>query len=769
MKRWNVKLLISVSGLLFLPMFGLTDAHAQAAGGSATEDKPPEFPLVDENGVNLGTGKVEQNVTDLSIGSGAAQLTHGLQSRSGVFSVNALHSDSWTGGVVDGPGIVQLYGVGGGGTPGSEVQMGDYPVTFAIQGVGGKFGDGYIDSSNPSVVSHYTGFKDGGTLVSTPLPSGCNTDHPTQPGYYDTSCGSRYTYYDRDGNQYIADWVGQPNTPALQTFGSMREIHYANGKVLKFNYEYKQGAIPGTTYYPWGYLGWWRLRSITSNFGYMLHYEYYDNRPYNQTGNITTQFGSAEYLKSVTAIDTTVDNCAPLAETCTYTRQWPTVNYNVTGSVDGADGNQSPAESGSVGTGNIPGFSAYNITPGQFVYSNPQDWNFYDLSIVNSASETVKFHIKLGSGYNLSDFADCGFQNQTQLINGAYWTYFQACMADDIKSGIFGVISKSGLHTDYTYSFVAGVHKADSSGNTVTYGPYTPNNCPGSEPWPDPWLAPDGQISSVSKGGKVWRYDFCTLSATDDAVAIPSYLSGTKGVRKTVVTAPDGSQKSYIIDNRWGVLIQFIDELGRKTSFGYEDFYEPQRVGIGSATVPFNHQPSLVKHPEGNYETYTYDARGNVTSVTRYPKPGSTDAPIVSFQAGYDASCVNNYVKCNKPNWTRDANGNQTDYAYNAMGFIDTITYPADSAGVRKTKKFIYSDFATADGSLLHLLTSEIEDVTPTSQMTTSYEYDTSNHWYIKSKVVSSGGQSIRTCFKYDNLGNLISQTSPNAGLGVCP
>ncbi|NWP89648.1 hypothetical protein GY985_24880, partial [Escherichia coli] len=59
----------------------------------------------------------------------------------------------------------------------------------------------------------------------------------------------------------------------------------------------------------------------------------------------------------------------------------------------------------------------------------------------------------------------------------------------------------------------------------------------------------------------------------------------------------------------------------------------------------------------------TYDSRGNVTEKRAVAKSGSGLADIVT-PANYDASCTY-AAKCNQPNWTKDAKGNQTDYTYN--------------------------------------------------------------------------------------------------------
>ncbi|MFX9181142.1 hypothetical protein ABTN76_20530, partial [Acinetobacter baumannii] len=57
-----------------------------------------------------------------------------------------------------------------------------------------------------------------------------------------------------------------------------------------------------------------------------------------------------------------------------------------------------------------------------------------------------------------------------------------------------------------------------------------------------------------------------------------------------------------------GLVIRSVDELGRVTT----------------ATNGAYGLPAQVTHPEGNSESYVYDARANVIQTTRTPKPGSS-------------------------------------------------------------------------------------------------------------------------------------------------
>jgi YD repeat-containing protein len=67
---------------------------------------------------------------------------------------------------------------------------------------------------------------------------------------------------------------------------------------------------------------------------------------------------------------------------------------------------------------------------------------------------------------------------------------------------------------------------------------------------------------------------------------------------------------------------------------------------------------------EGNYVTYGYDARGNVTLTTTVAKSGSGLSNIVT-SATYPVTCANQKT-CNKPLTTTDALARVTTYTYNA-------------------------------------------------------------------------------------------------------
>ena len=69
-----------------------------------------------------------------------------------------------------------------------------------------------------------------------------------------------------------------------------------------------------------------RLQSVSSSAGYQLHYKY--GRDDIQ---LPIQADGWKRLVSVTALNTTVDPCDPLAGTCTYSQSWPTATFDSSG------------------------------------------------------------------------------------------------------------------------------------------------------------------------------------------------------------------------------------------------------------------------------------------------------------------------------------------------------------------------------------------------------------------------------------------------------
>lgn len=264
----------------------------------------------------------------------------------------------------------------------------------------------------------------------------------------------------------------------------------------------------------------------------------------------------------------------------------------------------------------------------------------------------------------------------------------------------------------------------------------------------------DGRVSGVTIDGLTWQYAW--------SYAAPNMT--------TTITKPGGAQVVYVTDTTKQRVTSVKDELNRTTLYGSDS-----AARINSVT-----------YPEGNSLDVTYDARGNVIQQTWNPKPGSGEAAI-TVTANYDTSCLV-AVKCNKPNWTRDALNNQTDYVYDPVhGGVVTVTAPADSAGVRPQTRVTYSTrqayFKNAAGSIgasgqsTYLPTAISQCLSGASctgtanERKTTIDYGpqvagTANNLFPVSQTVAAGDNSVSltTSQTFDAFGNVKSIDGPLPG-----
>ena len=200
-------------------------------------------------------------------------------------------------------------------------------------------------------------------------------------------------------------------------------------------------------------------------------------------------------------------------------------------------------------------------------------------------------------------------------------------------------------------------------------------------------------------------------------------------------------------------LSSVVDPLNRTTSYTWD-------MAVGKLKT--------ITKPGGEVLTASYDARGNELSTTTTPAGGGSPQIVRRI---FPSSCTAATQRsCNKPTAIIDPRGNETDYQWSDVhGGLLTETLPADAAGFRSTNTYSYTAYTGIDGATFYLLTAKTETIDATHSRTTSYEYDVSDHWERKGEVVDVGGLALRTCFKHDPIGNLISKTAPRGGLTSCP
>ncbi len=209
-------------------------------------------------------------------------------------------------------------------------------------------------------------------------------------------------------------------------------------------------------------------------------------------------------------------------------------------------------------------------------------------------------------------------------------------------------------------------------------------------------------------------------------------------------------------------------------------------------TGQFDDKLATVTSPDDNSVEYSYDSRGNRTETRIKAKPGSGLADIVTT-ATYPATCTHQKT-CNKPTSVTDAEGNTTTFTYDAAhGGVLTEQGPSVGGVVPATKYYyvqreawLKSGSGYAKSGVPTWLLSETRACRTTSMnlangtcaggtadlVRTTYDYGPDsgpNNLWLRGTAAIADGQTLRTCFSYDDLGRRVSETQPKAGLTSCP
>ena len=227
-----------------------------------------------------------------------------------------------------------------------------------------------------------------------------------------------------------------------------------------------------------------------------------------------------------------------------------------------------------------------------------------------------------------------------------------------------------------------------------------------------------------------------------------------------------------------------IDELGRVTTNNY---CSPASIAPDCVVFPLQSRTG----PEGDRTEFLYDTARNITQIRKVAKTSSGLATLIESRT-YDCTSI---VICAKPNSITDPKGNTTNYTYDSVhGGLLTSMQPAPVAGAARPLAVTlwaqrYAWIKNGSGVLVQAATpvwvistetqcqtaagSSLPVCDAAAQQTlTTYEYGatgTGQSLLLKGKAVSSAGVTLRTCFSYDSLARKISETQPNANLGVCP
>ncbi len=406
-----------------------------------------------------------------------------------------------------------------------------------------------------------------------------------------------------------------------------------------------------------------------------------------------------------------------------------------------------------------------------------------------------------------------------------------------------GVPTSAVTNTGYAFKFSSGGNNGTIYAvNMLAHGCATIDSCSASDSQisalgnpPSTFIGPDSTFPSsyeiTDRAGKKWEYQIRAKFDYEDASTHelvhgprvlkafqdPSgyYFRTTWAVRGGLATFVDprgtfvysGQSPYEDADNTWhgttkdpsgaeiyeafmnsrdGLGMDYWDGLGRETSYAVYEGNHGYSPATSLPIAPYSELQSIT-YPEGDYVIYTYDVRDNVTSAVRTGKPGSGLSQ--SFTASYPATCTNP-VTCNKPAWTRDAKGNETDYTYDPThGGVLTVTLPADANSLRRKTFNTYTSFNTGDGLIYRLTRSETcgltatqlssltacpsattePPATPTSVTVTDYGTSTTAPYTYKSfqpysvTLTDKGLTPLvaTTTYTYDVLGDVVAVDGP--------
>ncbi len=320
------------------------------------------------------------------------------------------------------------------------------------------------------------------------------------------------------------------------------------------------------------------------------------------------------------------------------------------------------------------------------------------------------------------------------------------------------------------------------------------SDCQTTLPWPSAsyTAAPiNGTQQVTDSAGLVWTFTYAsgrmTAITRPGASAPTTTISYDPQSRVTSVTR-DGVTKTYT----WSTVAGDTVVATTGGPGGAGSTVSDPAVGRPDTVVNaagqdverlYDNDDRLLREtaPEGNYVAYERDARGNTKKVTLGPKPGTVLA-VIEETADFAVTCTNP-ATCNKPNFTIDARGNRTDFAYNqTSGELTRVQLPApDATQPRPQVDYTYTNLtaqvrdasgalvlaATAQPKLTQLTSCATAAICPGSADETkvTIAYNTPNLQPTAVTVAAGDGSlSATTTYAYDARDNLSVVDGPEAG-----
>ena len=289
--------------------------------------------------------------------------------------------------------------------------------------------------------------------------------------------------------------------------------------------------------------------------------------------------------------------------------------------------------------------------------------------------------------------------------------------------------------------------------------------------------SPTGVTKTITKSGSH------VIKVQVDNTDWDYLYSATATTQTTTVTDVNGNTRVLVYNITDRQVVSNQDEFGRITRYNYYTTTDANGALKGKVSqVLAPDYTGTVTSPTGGFTQYKYDARGNVTSITVYPKTSGT---AIVTSATYPATC-SNAKTCNKPLTTTDANGVVTTYTYDAnSGNVASVTAPAVNTIAAQTR-YVYAQVTpqikNSSGTLANstpvwrlanttacMSTASCASGTHEDELTTVYTYANANA--LPTQVTVTHGNpvahtisSLTTATTYDANGNVLVVDGPQSG-----
>jgi RHS repeat-associated protein len=287
----------------------------------------------------------------------------------------------------------------------------------------------------------------------------------------------------------------------------------------------------------------------------------------------------------------------------------------------------------------------------------------------NSASELQKITADNGNFIELSYNSNGAIRKV--LDSSSYYIEY----GYDNKEDLVSVSDNQGIVKKYTYDDKHKVLSLADAENGITKNEYSN----------------DKVVKQIDPEGNEIKFDYS--------------FSGTA---TTIITEPNGSKKYQEYDKN-GRLFTEVTGYGSDTPYYFEYRYSP--AGLISS----------VRNPDNSWNYYSYDTKGNRTSVT-----DGMGRPVY----------YSDFTETGAPRTIQDAYGNKTETTYSSNGSISSVK--------------------DALGNVLSYLTNPNGTISKSTSATgeeTKYTYDNKNNLI---KIINPLGQE--TSFTYDASGNVLTE-----------